>query len=136
MTPEEACDAILAVFKAAWDTTEYPAVYDDIPGQKPTSATVWARATIRHATGGQRSIGGDVGSRRFSYEGTVIVQVFAPVGDGSTACYQAAALVRDAYCDARHPRIRYQDVRLNEIGQSGSFTQTNVLATFSYEDMR
>lgn len=133
MTPEEAEDIILGIFKTAWDPR--PAVYDDDPGNIPTGEVVWARATIRHATGRQSSLAGAIGTRRFTDEGTVFVQVFAPVGDGSTACMAAAREVQNAYRDARS-RVWFRDVRLNEVGASGAFYQINVLATFSYDDVR
>lgn len=133
MTPNEARDIILGIFKDVWDPR--PAIYDDVGGKIPTSEGAWARATIRHANGNQASLGG-IGSRRFREEGTVIVQVFAPVGDGSTACYEAARLVQNAFRDARDPVVWFRDVRMNEIGSSGSFEQINVLATFSYDDVR
>lgn len=136
MTPERAQDIILGVFKTAWDTTGFPAVYTDVPGEKPTSETVWARATIRHATGRQTSLAGDVGTRRFTDKGTVFVQVFAPVGDGSTACYAAARLVQNAFRDAKGLDVWFTDARMNEVGSDGAFEQINVLATFSYDDVR
>jgi len=133
MTPDQARDIILGVFKAAWDPR--PAVYDDVPGTIPTGEIVWARATIRHATASQ-TLAGEVGTRRFTEEGTVIVQVFAPVGDGSTACYAAAREVQNAFRDARNSDVWFRDVRMNEVGTEGAFVQINVLATFSYDDVR
>lgn len=134
---EQAIDIILGIFKAAWDPLAFPAVYDDLPDNKPTSETVWARATIRHADGRQASLSGAHATRRYKAVGTVFVQVFAPVGDGSTACYEAAKVVLDAYRDARNPDVWFRDVRLKEIGNGkGAFTQINVEATFSYDEVR
>lgn len=136
MTPEQAVDAILDIFKAAWDPTGFPAYYTDKGGEKPTSETVWSRATIRHATGNQSSLAGEVGTRRFTDTGALIVQVFAPVGDGSTECYRAATLVRDAYRDAKHPNVWFREQRIQEVGGDGAFFQINVLVTFSYDNVR
>lgn len=136
MTPEAAKDAMLDVFKAAWDTTGFPAVYDDKPGNKPTSETVWARATIQHGDSFQSSIAGAAGQRRYTDTGFVFVQVFAPVGDGSTACLQAAQLVRNAYQDSRHPNVWFRNVRLKEVTDKGAFVSINVEAAFSYDDVR
>jgi hypothetical protein len=136
MTFDEARDIILGFFKAAWDPTGFPAVYTDVPGSVPTSETVWARATIRHATGNQGSLAGDQATRRWNRTGTVFIQVFAPVGDGSKAGYDAAQLVVNAFQAARHPNVWFRDVRMNEAGTSGAFEQLNVLATFSYDDVR
>lgn len=136
MTPEAAIDTILSIFKAAWDPTGFPAYYTDKAGEKPTSETVWARAIVRHATGAQASLSGEAGTRRYTDEGTVFVQVFAPVGDGSTACYAAARIVQNAYRDARNADVWFRDVTLNELGADGAFEQINVQATFSYDDVR
>ena len=136
MTPEQAIDVILGVFKQAWDTTGYIALYDDLEGEKPPSETPWARATIQHATGGQSSLAGASGMKRFTETGTVFIQVFTPVGDGSTGCYQLAKLVRDAYRDAKHPEVWFRNVSLQEVGTNGAFFQINVKATFSYDEVR
>ena len=136
MTFDEARDIILGVFKAAWDPTGFPAVWTDLPGSAPTSETVWARATIRHATGAQASLAGENGARRWARTGTVYIQVFAPVGDGSKAGYEAAQIVVNAFQASRHENVWFRDVRMNEVGTSGAFEQLNVLATFSYDDVR
>lgn len=135
LTPLQARDIIFRVFKTAWDTTGYSAVWDDKNGEKPTSEEPWARATIQHAIGGQASLAGASGTRRYTEEGTLFVQVFAPVGDGSTECYELATLVRNAYRDAKES-VWFRDVRIEEQGTSGAFTQINVMATFSYDEVR
>jgi len=136
MTPEDAIDTILDIFKAAWDQTGCPMVFDDNVANIPPSETAWARATIKHATGDQSSLSGETGARRFTDTGTITVQVFAPVGDGSTECYRKAQLVRNAYRDAKDPHVWFRNARLKEIGASGAFEQINVLVTFSYDDVR
>jgi hypothetical protein len=134
MTDEQAEDVIFGIFKDAWDPR--PAVYDDVPGNIPTSESIWARASIRPATGRQSSLQGEQGNRKFTTEGTVMVQVFAPVGDGSTACKLAAQEVRDAFRDARNSGVWFRDARVNKVGASGAFTQFNVLVTYSYDETR
>ncbi len=136
MNTEQARDTILGIFKAAWDPTGYPVFWTDVPGEKPASETVWARVTIRHATGRQSSLSGAAGTKRFESTGTLFVQVFAPIGDGSAAGYSAALLARDAYRDAQDPDVWFRNVRMNEAGASGAFEQFNVLADFSYDEVR
>jgi Bacteriophage related domain of unknown function len=136
MTFDEARDIILGVFKAAWDPTGFPAIWTDVPGSPPTNETVWSRITIRHATGNQASLAGADSTRRWNRTGMVYVQVFAPIGDGSKAGYNASQLVVNALQASRHSDIWFKDVRMNEVGVSGAFEQFNVLATFSYDDVR
>lgn len=136
MTFEQATDYILSVFKTAWDTTGNPAVYDDVGGKPPSTKTTWARATVQHATGGQAALSGEVGTKKFGRTGAVIVQIFSPQGDGKNAGLVAAQVVVNAFQDSRHSNIWFRNVRMNEVGSSGAFSQLNVLATFNYEDMR
>lgn len=136
MTPQEAVDAIGKVFKDAWDTTGGAAVYDDLPGSVPSDdSTLWARLTIRHTDGGQASLAGDSGARRWRKEGIVTVQVFSPMGDGVQAGRNAAATVVNAFQDAKLA-VWFRNTRMNEVGASGAFFQTNVSTTFSYDEVR
>lgn len=138
MSPDEARDEMLAVFKAAWDTTAVPnnVVYSDVAGSKPFGDAAWARVSIRHATGGQSSLIGDVGQKRHTETGTLWVQVFAPAGDGSVTAYSLATMVRNAYRAVRGSTVWYRNHRLQEAGSSGAFEQVNVLVDFNYDDVR
>lgn len=137
MTADEARDQILQVFKDAWDPTGFVATYTDVAGEVPPSQSVWARAIVRHATGGQSTLSGPInGCVRQTYGGTVYVQVFAPVGDGSTSAYDAAQIVLNAYKASHAKNVWFRDVRINEVGTRGAFEQINVLAEFTYDDTR
>lgn len=134
MTPDQARDEMLAVFKAAWDTTGYQAVYSDVPGRTPQTEEPWARLTIRHATGGQTGFGASA-VRKFSQAGTLIVQVFAPVGDGLSKAYELAQLILLAYSTSRTV-VWFRHMRIQEAGTSGAFEQINFLVDFTYDDLR
>jgi len=134
-TYRSARDAMLKVFKDIWDTTGYPALYSDTVGEPPTSAGVYARATIRHADGGQASLNGADGSKLYENEGTVWIQVFGPVGSGLTAAYDAAQLVADAYKRSRDIDVSFYNVRINEVGTNKGYEQINVLADFQYDEV-
>lgn len=136
MNSQEAKEVMLGILKTAWDVTGYPMRYEYVPGEKPPTQTPWARAIVRHTVGRQDSLSGEAGTKRFLERGTITVQVFAPVGDGSKACYAAAQIVKNAFRDASHPTVWFRSVRMNEVGADGAFDQINVLATFSYDDVR
>lgn len=125
---------MLTVFKTYWDTTGFPALYPDVPGQEPATG-VWARATLRHSTRGPGSLTGGLGTMIYQAEGTLFVQVFAPVGDGMKKAYQYGMGVVHAFEDARLG-VWFRNVRLNEVGRSGAFEQVNVLADFTYDEVR
>lgn len=134
MTPEQARDIIFGVLVAAWNPA-YPVLWDDITGSVPNADTPWARAIVRHTFGRQTSLSGEVGARKFTSSGVLFVQVFAPVGQGSTLAYQTAELVANAYRDAKL-EVWFRNTRINEVGASGAFEQINVVSDFSYDNVR
>lgn len=136
MTYDEARDIINTVFLNAWGATNFPVVWRDVPGSVPTSETPWARVTLRHATGRQASLAGESGAQRWERTGTVFVQIFSPIGDGSKKGYELAQLVTNAYQSARGSDVWFRNVRINELGSDGAFESFNVLADFSYDDVR
>lgn len=134
MTPEEARDAMLTVFKDAWDTTGYAAVWSDIPGSKPPVAEEpWARVTVRHGDGKQNSLANSSGGRIYGHMGTLWVQLMCPIGDGGTRGLQLARLVLQAFRDARGEPW-YRNHRFRESGNDGAFSVTTCLIDFTYDD--
>lgn len=135
MKAVDAIDQMLGVFKAVWDT--YPgaiALYPNTPGDPPAGDVMWARATVKHATGAQTSLSSDTGTRRFTAYGFVWVQVFAPAGDGSTGATLPAQAIVDAYRKARLA-VLFRDVTLVEMGGDGAFSRVDVKANFEYDDI-
>lgn len=135
MIATDAKDAMLAVFKTAFDLLGGIAIYPDIPGDPPTSEVLWARASVQHATGAQTSLASDIGTRRFTATGLVWVQVFAPAGDGSTEALTAAQSIVNAYRVARMS-VLFRNVTLIEMGRDGAFSRVDVKANFEYDDIR
>lgn len=142
LTYKQAREVMCQVFKTAWDTTAvlpagpFPALYPDVPGDVPDSVTVWARVTLRHATGGRASLSGPInGCVTHNRGGVGIIQIFAPVGGGMNEAYDAAQLVANAYEDA-NVDVWFRNVRVNEIGTKGNSEQINVLFDFSYHETR
>lgn len=135
MTPLQARNEILAIFKAAWDTTGYTALYPDVGGIPPDNAP-WARVTLRHVTGEQASLASAASIKKWTQEGILTVQVFAPQGDGMTKVYQLSNTVLNAYRDATDGSVWYRNHRIKEAGGSGAFEQVNVTVEFSYDETR
>jgi hypothetical protein len=135
MTPIEAQDEMLAIFKTTWDDTGYTATYDDLPGQVPANAP-WARVTIQHDTGGQSSLASADSLRIFTHSGTLTIQVFTPKGGGNTKGYQLAHQVLTAYSPKQGGGVWFRNQRLKETRGDEGFAQINVLVDFSYDEMR
>ena len=141
ITLNEARDEMFGILQAMWIAPTFDPAnlrWSDVAGDTPSLPVLWARGTIRHATGGQASLSGPVnGCVKFERKGTLFVQVFSPVGNGLTAAYDAAQLVANAY--EKPPgglTVWFRNVRINEIGTRGDFEQINVLADFIYDDAR
>lgn len=135
LTIEQARDVILAVFKAAWDGTGFPATYTDVQGSPPTTETTWARVTLRHTTGAQTSLTGGLGLKRYTNKGFVWVQIFSPIGDGSVAGYAASQVVVNAFRDA-DTAVLFRNVHMSEVGNDGAFERFDVKAQFEYDEVR
>lgn len=138
MTPDQARNEMLAVFKAAWDSTGFAAVYQDVKSSVPAQVSnlnvPWARIVVKHFDGGQTGFGATV-EKRFTNTGVIWVQIFSPVGDGLTKAYELSQLVLVAFCQARGS-VWFRNMRMKEVGVSGAFEQINVLADFNYDDRR
>lgn len=144
LTPEQARDDILTAFAAAW-ASKTPAVnggavppvkYDQVASSEPPQDTPWARVTVMHATGTQRSMG-TVGSRLFSRTGVVTVQVFVPGGQGLALADRLGKIALDAFEGQHTPGdVWFRDATLREVGPDGPWWQTNVVATFAYDEQK
>lgn len=127
---------MLDLVTRAWAPSGYPMQYTDVGGAPPDIQTPWARVILRHVSGGQASLAGADGTSRWYNQGTLFVQVFAPVGDGSTAAYDAAQIILDALRGARAGAVWFRNPRINEVGTSGAFEQVNVISEFTYDAIR
>jgi hypothetical protein len=146
LTFTQARDEILSLFKTAWDAgaTGVPVVYDDSPSDKPTSAelanentTAWARVTVRHSIGRQASLSGTQAVRRWEREGTLFIQIFTSYGTGLQTADSLAKVAVDALEGATTPGgVWFRDVSFREVGIDGPWYQTNVVATFQYDEVK
>lgn len=137
-TPEQAVDDILDVFKAAWDTTGFTAVYDEegVAGKIPATQDPWSRVSVRHATGEQASLSGGTGTKRYRSTGFVMMQIFTPIGESLVQARQLAQLLKVAYQGITTPRqVWFRRARLNEVGSDGDWYQINVIADFTYDEI-
>jgi len=138
-TYEQARDDIFTLIKAAWDPTGYLISWPDDSNKAlpPAAQTPWARVQLFHGSGLQQTLSGETGARRFNRGGVLIVQVFAPRGDGLSRAYQLAKIVADGVEGRATPRqVWFRNVRITEVGPDGNFSQVNVLADFTYDEVK
>lgn len=131
MTFDEARDLMLKVFNDVW--TPRAVAWTDVPGDP--SEAIWARPVVRHAVGRQGSLADDTGQIRYERRGILWIQIFAPIGDGSTSGYAAAQEVVNAYQAAKLD-VWFRNVRLEEMGNDRAGERFDVKADFEYEDVR
>ena len=134
MNVDVARDAMYGVFLAAWDVA-YPVAWGDLPATPPATETQWAAVKLLHTGGGQISLSGETGTRRFNRRGIIRISIFVPAGGGQTKAYQLAQQVANAYEDSKLD-VWFRNIRINDKGASGAFQQTDVLADFSYDEVR
>jgi hypothetical protein len=135
MTHDEARDEMLAIIKLMGANENVPITYTDVPAQVPNNDTVWARVTVRHATGTQGSLTGGLGTTLYDRGGTLWVQVYAPRGDGSVAGYGKAEAFQNAIQDWKGA-VWFRNVRVEEAGADGAYERVDVKADFEYQDVR
>jgi hypothetical protein len=142
LTMQQAVDAMLTLFEAAWDTTGHEAIYVDVPLTTAQEAVIktgnapWARVTVKHNVRTQQTLGSQ-GNRLFDNIGLIIVEVYTPKGDGLTTARSLSTIARDAFEGVSTPNgVWFRNTRVNEIGPEGHWYHTNVIAEFSYDEIR
>lgn len=150
MTSDQARDAMFALLKDEWALRAAAFNYPDllVPPQiywqgiqypnQPDQGTTYARATVRHTVGGQRSLG-QVGNRIFTHPGVIIIQCFGPVksGNGLTIAEGLANIAKDAFEGRSSSSIWFQNCRINEVGSAvDGWYQVNAVADFSYDEVK
>ena len=140
-TQTQARDEILTAFRTAWElgspSAGLPLLFDDV-ADKPPDSGAWARAVVRHATGGASSLSGETGLRIFTHRGTVTVQVFTPRENGLVLNDQLTRIAKNSFegVTTSPGRVMFRNARVNEVGPSGQWFQTNVFADFEYDEVR
>lgn len=134
MTLSEARNIMLGIFRDVWGPLGFYVAWPDIPANIPAEPVIWARPSILHSTCGQVSLSGATGSIRWGRSGSLIIQIFAPVGEGLTRLYELAQLVMNAYQRARGS-VWFRNIRIKEAGPDGGFNQFNVIVDFDYDDI-
>ncbi len=122
-------DALTLGIALQWDNVTSDPVGEDSDGH----ALPWARATVRHFTSTQETLGGP-GARKHQTEGAVTIQIFTPAGDGNVLGDQIVEVLKTAMRNVAVGDLWFFDVRVNEIGQDGPWFNQNVIAGFRYAE--
>lgn len=141
-TLSEAYDDIMGRIKAKLDTVSLPVAYPDVPLDVATQAaidsgsTAWARVTFLPNLRDQTSLAG-VGNAKYTAQGVVIVEIYAPTGDGGVLQRSLTDLAETAYEGVSTPNgVWYTKVRTEAARPDGHWTHANVIANWSYDQVR
>lgn len=131
----EATDEMSRVVNSVLVAEGVLAKWEDVPANEMDGETTWAKIFIQHSKGNISALGGVNLLRKFQRDGVILVQVFAPVGQGKLQAMEVAQLVSNAYEDEKGD-VLYRNVTVQEIGAEGSFWQALVRIEFEYDDVR
>lgn len=136
LTFEQAVDDMQAMVLATWTPTGHKLFWESVEDSREIDDTAWAVSTIRHVAGRQKTLGG-VGNRAFQRTGIIFLQIFTRVGNGLHESYQLAKVMSDAFEGKSSLNgVWFRNVRINEAGKDGAFSQSNVTVEFQYNEVK
>lgn len=109
-------------------------IYPNTATPVPTNGSVsWARVTLQHAQGRQRSIPTE--NQHHQNVGVLTIQLFQPTGRGLAGNVAVPTLLSTLRNSPFMGSLFFKDVTSSEEGTSGHWYQTNILATFDYDSI-
>lgn len=112
------------------------------PGQEsmspPVASATWAAIFMTHTIGEQGSLAGDTGKRRWSRQGIITIQCFAPTAKaGLTVSFDLACRLRDAFQSySSATSLWFRNANAKEVGPDASWYQANTTANFDYDEVK
>jgi len=144
----EMYDLLRVAWAADVTSQDIPILWDGKKGAVPTAgagavnAPNWARVSLKHnpdPTGGtQASAGADAdGTTVYDREGHVFVQIFVTDGKGLRLSDDLGTIAQKAFQGKTTSPggVWFRHVRIVEVGESGDWYQTNVIAEFVYQEV-
>lgn len=132
-------DAIYGCLQTAIAASAYasiPVYYPDRVKTTPDGDDEHIRAFVDLVDERQKSIG-ETGNRRYRIYGVVMVQVFTKYGSGQENADLISGVVKAAFrgVNTGSDAITFRHVRVVDVGHSGPYLQTNVIAEFDYDEI-
>ena len=115
------------------DILSLPTQYDNQSYTKPANV-LWCRLTILTGESFQASFGG-AGGKRFRTPGTMVAQLFNPVGLGDKAALAAADSIVAAFRAVTDTGVVFRTPSVQRIGRTESEWQINVTCPFYVDDI-
>lgn len=130
-TLNEAKEAITDRFVTLWGSTS-PFTFDNEAFTKPPT---WVRLVVRHTGSNQETLG-RVLNRKYNRQGSIFIQVFTPIDQGTQQADNLAQTARDIFEGVSFNGIYANDAIIREVGPEGDWYQINVEILFFYEGIK
>lgn len=104
----------------------------------PPKAANWARVSISdEGQGRPPPLVGEVGSRRYTTDGILIVELYALSGDGRSAVQSLGETVLTAFRGQRTAGgVWFRRERVNPVGPDGVWWHENAIIEFQYDTVQ
>lgn len=118
-----------------WWESSYPQLplYWDNMESDPPADSEWAYATLIPGNSRLAGLGGDPSSRRWRVVGVLVVQVFTPLQEGVSRGEALAAGMATEFQGRTVENVRFLDVSLVRLGQSGAWHQQNISTSYQFD---
>ena len=135
-TFQEAQDIMFGRFKSVWDPTTYEAFYQQVREQKPDNQSPWAYVTLGSVDSRQSSLSGASGSRVFTRNSYMTIQLFVHSGKGLQLVNTLCKLLTDAFEGYSSGGVWIRNTEVSSSMRDGSFVQTNITINFTYDEVK
>jgi hypothetical protein len=100
----------------------------------PNVEQPWVRFSLSDNLGSQIALGTG-GTRRFEQVGIIIIQLFAPIGQGVTKIRSLSSIATGIFRGRRtsDDEVTFLNVRAEDVGPSSGWYQRNVVVEYSYD---
>lgn len=114
------------------DRTAYPNAFFEAPD--PEDDVLWARLIVEESDRRKVELGPRPGARSRVF-GSVVVQLFAPVGRGTEQLYELQSALEEAFDSKTVNGLVFATPSSRELGRSGDWYQTTVSCPFHYDEL-
>jgi hypothetical protein len=132
----QAHDQVLAILRAALPTLaiKYPDVAPPTNPFPPVTAS-WGRVSISdEGQGRPPPLVGELGNRRYTTDGKLMVQLFTLAGDGRRAAQTLGETVLAAFRGQKTTGgVWFRRERVNDVGADGAWYHVNAIIEFQYD---
>lgn len=138
ITTQQAINAVFALLRETWLAIDsnYGIKWPDkasASGAEPgQNGKPWIRVSVMHKDGSPASLPGANGTKIWTREATLQIEVFTKAGQGVD--YSLVANFERAFARASIG-VSFTSLRKREIGENGDWFQVNLLCDFNYDEV-